>query len=152
MELTMRVFRPGLAVLACVALMALTLSASAQMPGPGDAIACACLRATIDASNADMTAQNQALAAAQADLARLDQQLAAARGNVDVNNPQAVGQFKQLLAQRDAAFQHSTGGLVAAAQAATARYNAAVGDYNNACAGRPIPPPPPGPLACPGPR
>lgn len=146
----MRGFRPGLAVFACAALMA--LPASAQMSGPGDAIACACLRATIDASNADMTAQNQALAAAQADLARLDQQLAAARGNVDVNNPQAVGQFKQLLAQRDAAFQHSTGGLAAAAQAATARYNAAVGDYNNACAGRPVPPPPPGPLSCPGPR
>jgi hypothetical protein len=150
MELTMRVFRLGSAVFACAALMA--LPASAQMSGPGDAIACACLRATIDVSNAGMTAQNQALSAAQADLARLDQQLAAARGNVDVNNPQAVGQFKQLLAQRDAAFQHSTGGLVAAAQAATARHNAAVGDYNNACAGRPVPPPPPGPLSCPGPR
>ena len=71
----MRVFRPGLAVLACSALMA--LPASAQMSGPGDAIACACLRTTIDASNADMTGQNQALAAAQADLARLDQQIIA---------------------------------------------------------------------------
>lgn len=148
----MRGFRPGLVAFACAASMALSMPASAQMSGPGDAIACACLRATIDVSNADMTAQNQALAAAQAGLARLDQQLAAARGNVDVNNPQAVGQFKQLLAQRDAAFQQSTGGLVAAAQAATARHNAAVGDYNNACAGRPIPPPPPGPLSCPAPR
>jgi len=146
----MRSFRPVLAAFACAAPMALAMPAAAQMTG--DPIACACLARAIDATNADMTAQNQALAAGQADLARLDQQLAAARASVDVNNPQAVAQFKQLLTQRDAAFQQLGGGLVAAAQAATARHNAAVGDYNNACAGRPIPPPPPGPLACPGPR
>jgi hypothetical protein len=102
-------------------------------------------------AGADMTQQAQALAAAQAELSRIDAQLAAARASVDVNNPQAVAQFKQLLAQRDGAFQQSTGSLVAAAQETTARHNAVVGEYNNRCAGRPIPPPPPGPLAC-GPR
>ena len=33
-----------------------------------------------------------------------------------------------------------------------AAYNDAVAAYNNQCAGRPMPPPPPGPLLCPGMR
>jgi hypothetical protein len=146
MERTMAGFRPGMIVLAGAVLAVLTLPAAAQV---SEAIACACLRQSIDLANADMNRQAQALAAAQAELSRLDAELNAARANVDVNNPQAVAQFKQVLAQRDAAFQQSTGGLVAAAQDATARHNAVVGDYNNRCAGRPIPPPPPGPLTCP---
>jgi hypothetical protein len=147
MERTMAGFRPALAVFACAVFGAVALPAAAQMPG--DAVTCACLRQSVGLAEADMTQQAQALAAAQAELSRLDAQLAAARASVDVNNPQAVAQFKQMLAQRDAAFQQSTGGLVAATQASTAHHNDVVAEYNNRCAGRPIPPPPPGPLACP---
>jgi hypothetical protein len=59
-----------------------------------------------------------------------------------------VAQFRQLLAQRDATFRQSNGGLIQASQAATANYNQAVANYNGQCAGRPLPPPPPGPLVC----
>ena len=142
-------FRPWLAAFVCAAGSVLTLPAGAQGLSPGDAIGCACLRQAIEDTGADMTAQRGALDAANAELARLDAQLAAARANLDVNNPQAVAQFRQLLTQRDAAFQQSHGALVAAAQAATQRHNAVVTDYNNRCAGRPVPPPPPGLLTCP---
>jgi multidrug resistance efflux pump len=127
----------------------LALPAAAQTLPPGDAIGCACLKRSVDDARTDWTTRQGALDAANAELARLDNQLAAARAGLDVNNPQAVAQFRQLLAQRDSAAERSRGELVASAQAANARYNAAVGDYNGNCAGRPVPPPPPGPLTCP---
>ena len=95
-----------------------------------------------------MQAKQGELGGAQSQLANIDQQLNAARAQEDVSNPQSVAQFRQLLAQRDTAFKQSNGDLIAAAQAATARYNQAVADYNNQCAGRPLPPLPPGPLVC----
>jgi len=82
-------------------------------------------------------------------LDQLDQQLAALRAQVDVNNPQAVAQFKQLLEQRDAAAKRAGGDTLADAQAATARYNDSIASYNAQCGGRPLPPPPPTPIACP---
>jgi hypothetical protein len=120
----------------------------AQMP-PGPDMGCWCLKQAVDDTHTDMATKQGALSAAQAQLNQLDSQLAQARATEDVNNPQSVAQFRQLLAQRDGAFRQSNGDIVAAVQAATARYNQAVADYNNRCAGRPLPPPPPGPLACP---
>jgi hypothetical protein len=120
--------------------------ALAQMPPPG---ACYCLKQSVDNTNADMAARNAALADARAALDQLDQQLATLRAQVDVNNPQAVAQFKQLLEQRDAAAKRAGGATLADAQAAAARYNDAVATYNAQCGGRPLPPPPPGPLVCP---
>jgi hypothetical protein len=110
---------------------------------------CLCLKQSVDASNADMAAKSAALAGARAQLDQLDQQLGAARSQMNVDNPQSVAQFRQLLQQRDAAANRAGGGALTESQAATARYNAAVGAYNNQCAGRPLPPPPPGPVACP---
>ena len=80
------------------ALNLMTLPALAQMPPPG---ACFCLKQSVDNSNADMAARNAALTDARAALDQLDQQLASMRAQVDVNNPQAVAQFKQVLEQRD---------------------------------------------------
>jgi predicted nucleic acid-binding Zn-ribbon protein len=100
----------------------------------------------------DMQAKQGELSGAQWQLSQLDNQLAVERARVDVNNPQAVAQFRQQLAQRDTLFRRTNGDLIAAAQAATANYNQAVAAYNNQCAGRPLPPPPPGPLSCPGVR
>ena len=142
-------FRLGLAVLICAASRMSALPAGAQALPPGDAIGCACLRQAIEDTGADMNARRGALDAANAEVARLDAQLAAARASLDVNNPQAVAAFRQLLAQRDAAFQQSGGSVFAAAQAATQRHNVVVGDYNAQCAGHAVPPPPPGPLSCP---
>lgn len=142
----MGVYRLAIGAVLCVAVAA---PASAQMPpGPG----CLCLKQSMDALQSDMQARQDAYNAAQAELARLDSQLAAARAQEDVNNPQSVAQFRQLLEQRDAAYRQSNGDVITALQAATAAYNQAVGDYNTQCAGRPLPPPPPGPLACPGAR
>jgi hypothetical protein len=110
---------------------------------------CLCLKQAVDDTHTDMAAKQGELSAAQNQVGQLDAQLAAARAKENVTDPQSVAQFRQLLAQRDAAYRQSNGELIAATQAATARYNQAVGDYNNQCAGRPLPPPPPGPLACP---
>ena len=128
------------------ALNLMTLPALAQMPPPG---ACFCLKQSVDNSNADMAARNAALTDARAALDQLDQQLASMRAQVDVNNPQAVAQFKQVLEQRDAAAKRAGGPALADSQAATERYNNAVAAYNAQCGGRPLPPPPPGPLVCP---
>jgi hypothetical protein len=130
----------------CAALILLAVPAMAQMPPPA---ACYCLQQSVDSANADMAARNAALADARAALDRLDQQLAALRAQVDVNNPQAVAQFKQLLEQRDVAAKRAGGDALADAQAATVRYNDAVAAYNAQCGGRPQPPPPPTPIACP---
>jgi hypothetical protein len=133
------------------AFVALTVPALAQMPPPlpPEAMNCLCLKQSVDVANADMAAKTAALDSVRSDLNRLDAQLAEERGKVDVNDPQAVAQFRQQLQERDTAFRRSTGEVFAASQAATGHYNAAVADYNNQCAGRPLPPPPPGPLACP---
>jgi len=144
----MRLYRLGAGALLCAVLAA---PAMAQMP-PGPDFTCLCLKQSVDDLNTDMTAKQGELNTAQARLGQLDDQLAAARAKEDVTNPQSVAEFRQLLAQRDAAFKQSNGGLIAAVQAATARYNQAVADYNTQCAGRPLPPPPPGPLSCPGMR
>jgi parvulin-like peptidyl-prolyl isomerase len=148
MELFMRLSRLSLAALLCAVSAAPVM---AQMP-PGPELTCRCLKQTVDDTHTDMASKQAELGAAQSQLGQLDQQLEAARAREDVNNPQSVAEFRQLLAQRDAAFRQSNGELIAATQAATGRYNQAVSDYNNQCAGRPLPPPPPGPLACPGMR
>jgi hypothetical protein len=148
----MRVLRAVWGAAMCATLAA---PASAQMPGyppGGPDFACLCLKQSVDDAATDMNAKQSELGGVQSQLGQLDGQLAAARAREDVGNPQSVAQFRQLLAQRDAAFRQSTGDIAAASQAATARYNQAVADYNNQCAGRPLPPPPPGPLSCPGMR
>jgi hypothetical protein len=134
-------------VLGAMLCAALTAPAMAQMP-PGPDFTCLCLKQSVDDANTDMQAKQGELNNAQSQLAALDRQLEAARAQEDVNNPQSVAQFRQLLAQRDTAFKQTNGDLIAAAQAATAHYNQAVANYNNQCAGRPLPPPPPGPLMC----
>ena len=141
----MTVYRLVLGAAACVLL---TMPALAQMPPGGPDMTCYCLKQTVDDSHTDMAAKQGELAAAQTHLNQLDAQLTAARGREDVTDPQSVAQFRQLLAQRDAAFRQTNSDLLAAAQAATARYNQSVADYNNQCAGRPLPPAPPGPPAC----
>ena len=140
-----------LGMLAGAAFFALTAPALAQMaaPMPPEAVACLCLKQSLDAAGADMAARQAPLDQVRADLQRLDAQLSADRAKMDVNDAQSVARFRQQLQERDAAFSRSTGDLFAAAQAATAQYNAIVADYNNQCAGRPLPPPPPGPLSCP---
>lgn len=148
----MRFFRVVWHAAMCAALASPAMAQTPGYPPGGPDVGCLCLKQSVDDSGAAMNAKQGELSAARSHLSQLDTQLAAARAHEDVNNPQSVAEFRQLLAQRDTAFRQSTGNIVDAARAATERYNQAVADYNNQCAGRPLPPPPPGPLTCPSPR
>ncbi len=59
------------------------------------------------------------------------------RATIDVNNPQSVAQFRQLLARRDAAFRRQSGPEFTELSGVTQRYNASVNEYNARCANRP---------------
>ena len=113
----------------------------AQAPPPSpeaaEIAACLCLGQSISTLSAGMSAQQHSYEAARDELARLDAQLQSERAGVDVNNPQSVARFRQLLERRDAAFRRSTGLATGDLSSATARYNAAVNDYHVRCANRP---------------
>jgi hypothetical protein len=84
-----------------------------------------------------MTAQQSSYAAARDELTRLDAQLQSARAGMNVNDPAAVAQFRQLLEQRDAAFRRSSGLATGDLTSAITRYNARINEYNARCANRP---------------
>jgi len=102
-----------------------------------DIAACLCLRQAVDTLGADMAAQQRSRDAVNDELTRLDAELQAARAGMDVNDPAAVARFRQMLAQRDAAFRRSTGLVTGDLSSVTARYNARVNEYNVRCANRP---------------
>ena len=124
-----------------VAALAAASPASAQAPPPSaeaaEIAACLCLGQAVAALNNDMTAQQRSHDAARADLAQLDVQLQSARAGINVNDPQAVARFRQLLEQRDAAFARSTSLATGELGSAIERYNARVNEYNSRCANRP---------------
>ena len=108
-------------------------------PGPAgsDEIArCLCLNRDIGTLRGNLAARQQQYQAVQDQLAELDTRLAREREQMDVNNPQSVAQFRELLARRDALFRRSTGPEFSAYSEATARYNARVNEYNGQCANR----------------
>jgi hypothetical protein len=98
---------------------------------------CLCLGQAVITLSADMTAKQRAYDAVRDELARLDAQLQTARAGMNVDNPQSVAQFRQLLEQRDAAFKRSTGVVTGDLSSATERYNARAGEFNSRCANRP---------------
>jgi hypothetical protein len=136
------------AVLGAALVLAVPDLAQAQEADP---VVCYCLKQSVDMLGAEMTARATALADAKAEFARLAADLEAARSRLDVNNPQAVAEFRQLLAQRDEASRRASGEVLVQSVAATDQYNAAVADYNGRCAGRPLRPPSTPPV-CPGMR
>ena len=116
--------------------------APAQVPPPpgseaADIASCLCLKLAVDSLGAEMTAKQHDYDAARDDVARLDGTLQSERERIDVNNPEAVGRYRQLLEQRDAIFHRSSGPGLAELSAAVERYNARVGEYNGRCANRP---------------
>jgi hypothetical protein len=100
--------------------------------------ACLCLQQAVSTLSADMTAKKQALDAVTRQLADLDSQLARERSTLNVNNGDAVANYKALLERRDAAYRQSIGPVHADATQSTARYNARVNEYNARCANRPF--------------
>jgi hypothetical protein len=114
-----------------------TIPAPALSGEAADIAACLCLRQAVDTLGADMAAKQRARDAVNDELSRLDAELQSARAGMDVNDPAAVARFRQLLAQRDAAFRRSTGLVTGDLSSATARYNQRVNEYNARCANRP---------------
>jgi hypothetical protein len=126
---------------ACAAAMA--RAASAQVPPPppspeaADIASCLCLKRDVDALNAESTASRREYDDLQAELGRVDAQLEAERSRMDVNNPESVSRFRQLLARRDDLFRRSTTEVAAHATSSADRYNSRVNEYNSRCANRP---------------
>lgn len=122
----------------------------------GEIAACLCLNREVGALSAELSARQQAYNAAQGEVARLDAELQRARARIDVNNPQSVAEFRQLLARRDTAFRRQTGSAFTSLSEATAHYNARINQYNAQCANRPQNPEViarvQATLACPAPR
>jgi hypothetical protein len=98
---------------------------------------CLCLRQSLDAAAAEMSARQAAYQAVQSEVAALDSQLQSARATLNVDNPEAVAQFRQLLERRDAAFRQSNGSAAGDLTGAVERYNARSTEYNGSCANRP---------------
>ena len=83
------------------------------------------------------TERERAYEASRREVADLDAQLQNARMSLNVDNPNAVAQFRQLLERRDAAYRQSSGALFTQYQNAVALYNERVEEYNARCADRP---------------
>jgi hypothetical protein len=130
-----------LAVILLAGLMAggVVSPATAQVPVPG-APDCVCLRIAVDALGADLAAKRQAYDGMQGEIGQIDNQMQAERSRVDVNSPEAIARFRQLLERRDALFRQSSGPVFGELSAATDRYGARVQEYNARCAGRPMEP------------
>jgi hypothetical protein len=116
-------------------------AASAQAPPPSpeaaDIASCLCLKQEVDALSAETSSRQRELDEIRAELDRIGGQLEAERARMDVNNPEAVARFRQLLERRDDLFRRSSGEVVAGVSSTTERYNARVGEYNARCANRP---------------
>jgi hypothetical protein len=142
----MKSSRLGAAAVFCSALALLSVGvapAEAQMPVPppspeaADIAACLCLKQSADALGATMADRQHAYDASRQEVAGLDSQLQSARMSLNVDNPEAVAQYRQLLDRRDAAYRRSSGALFSEFRSVVARYNARIGEYNARCADRP---------------
>lgn len=107
------------------------------MPEAAEIAACVCLGQTVAALSSDLAAQQGSYAAVRDELERLDSDLARERAGMDVNNPQSVARFRQLLEQRDVSFRRSRSLASGELDRATERYNSRVNEYNARCANRP---------------
>src|ERR1051325_9109676 len=82
-------------------------AASAQAPPPpaspeaADIASCLCLKQEVDALSAETTSRQRELDDIRSELDRIGAQLEAERARMDVNNPEAVARFRQLLERRD---------------------------------------------------
>jgi hypothetical protein len=118
---------------------AMVSPAMAQVPVPVGPD-CICLRIAVDALGADLAAKRQAYDGMKGEIGQIDNQLQNERSRMDVNSPEAIARFRQLLERRDALFRQSSGPVFGELSAATDRYGARVQEFNARCAGRPMDP------------
>jgi hypothetical protein len=141
----MRSSRLGAAIGMCAAVAlsgGAAAPARAQMPVPpsseaAEIAACLCLQRTVEALGAAMTDRERAYEASRREVADLDTQMQSARMSLNVDDPAAVAQFRQLLDRRDVVQRYASGTAFTQYQDAVARYNDRVGEYNARCADRP---------------
>lgn len=133
--------RRGAAFCFVLAVFASSGAAVAQVPGPPpeatELATCLCLRQAVSSLSADVLARQQAYNAARDEVTRLDAGLESARATMDVNDPQSVAQFRQLLEQRDGALRREQGPIFSGLSSVTARYNARVDEYTARCTSQP---------------
>jgi hypothetical protein len=130
------------ALIAAPVLLVVTEAAPAQtavLRGDDEVRACLCLDQRLPALNGDVQAQRRAYQEKQEASAALEKQIQIQRALVDVNNPAEVDAFKQLLGRRDAAADALNGQTSSYADVVR-RYNEAVAQYNDNCAGKPLDP------------
>jgi hypothetical protein len=138
-----------MAFVAALVMSAASFAQSPPPPPPGmtppppspeaDAIReCLCLQRSMERASSEMTDKRNGLDRINAELRQADADLERQRAALNVNDPQAVAQFRQRLEQRDALFKRSTGPIVNDVTTAVQRYNDRVGAYNQQCANRPF--------------
>jgi len=128
------------------AVLLIAAAAGAQTPPPPPPMGpeaaaireCLCLQQSMDRAATVMNEKRRGLDALRDQLARADAALDRARSALNVNDPQAVAQFRQQLEQRDALFRRTNGEIVADVTAAVDRYDHWVAVYNGQCANRPM--------------
>ena len=129
----------GFAFVGALALSSVADTAAAQAVRGGDeARACLCQEQLVSSLNADVQAQSRAYEEKRQAFEALDKQVQTARPQVNVKNQAEIDAFKQLLERRDAAADALNGQATSSYAEAVRRYNAAVTDYNNNCAGKPF--------------
>ncbi|HEX5452249.1 MAG TPA: hypothetical protein VFX06_00520 [Stellaceae bacterium] len=106
-------------------------------PQAAEIAGCLCQHRRLDALSTAMQSRRQAYDASKAEIGRLDAEMQRERATMNVDNPEAVARFRQLLARRDAAYRRSSGPLVSELSKAVSRYNQAGAEYNARCANRP---------------
>ena len=127
----------GFALMVTVSALGFPAMAQVALPGAPD---CVCLRIAVDALGQDLAAKRQSYDGLQGEIGQIDSQMESERSRMDVNSPEAIARFRQLLERRDMLFHQSTGPAFSELSAATDRYGARVQDYNARCAGRPMEP------------
>jgi len=127
----------GIAFVGALALSGMAGTAAAQAVRGGDeARACLCQEQLVSSLNADVQGQSRAYEEKRQSFEALDKQVQTARPQVNVKNQAEIDAFKQLLERRDAAADALNGQATTSYAEAVRRYNAAVTDYNNNCAGK----------------
>lgn len=111
-------------------------AAAQVVRSPDEVRACLCKEQLL----ADLKGQVQTESRTYEDKRRafeaLDDQVRTSRPQVNVSNQADVDAFKRLLEERDAAADALAGPVTKSYGDAVQRYNQAVADYNNGCAGR----------------
>jgi len=108
-----------------------------QSPEAADIAFCLCLQRAVDGTGAMMSERHGAYEASRREVADLDARLQSARMSLNVDNPEAIAQFRQLLDRRDAAFRQSSGPLFTQYQNIVALHSDRVNEFNARCANRP---------------